>query len=424
MELQDLPPGSFDVVVLNSVVQYFPDIEYLVAVLQESVRLLCPGGKIFVGDVRHLGLLPMFHAAVQLNKAAATVSVGQLRNRIARAMAQEKELVIRPQFFQDLPGHVPGIHAAEVQLKQGRAVNELTRYRYDVVLRTGEQIGNVLVCQPLEWSAIRSVAELHTALEERRWRAVRLISIPNARLAREAAGQRLIDTSDERLEVSALRHQLNESKVNGIDPDIFWLWSEKYGYDVQVTWGTSDSPEGFEVQLVDRTQADQVSHSAPPLAATRPWAAYANDPLENAFRQQLVPELRKYLKERLPEHMLPSALLTLKELPLTLNGKVDRRALPAPQSRPEELGEYIAPRTSLERALANIWAQVLRVDRVGVRDNFFELGGHSLLATMVTAHISHLLNVDVPIRVLFEKPTIQALNDFVVQEIAADVEAS
>src|SRR5207253_2443410 len=139
-ELRDMEPGSFDTLILNSVVQYFPDIEYLLAVLQEAVRLLGPGGKIFIGDVRHLGLLSMFHSAVQLSKAAATVSVGQLRKRIARAVAQDKELVIDPQFFQVLPGHLSGISAVEVQLKRGRALNELTRYRYDVVLHTGAQI--------------------------------------------------------------------------------------------------------------------------------------------------------------------------------------------------------------------------------------------------------------------------------------------
>ena len=84
-ELQDLDSGSFDTVVLNSVVQYFPDMEYLLAVLQEAVRLLSRGGKIFLGDIRHLGLLPMFHSAVQLSKAAASISAGQLRKRVVRA---------------------------------------------------------------------------------------------------------------------------------------------------------------------------------------------------------------------------------------------------------------------------------------------------------------------------------------------------
>jgi len=80
---------------------------------------------------------------------------------------------------------------------------------------------------------------------------------------------------------------------------------------------------------------------------------------------------------------MPSAWMVLSQLPLTSNGKVDRRALPAPQGRPEELGEYVAPRSELEKILTEIWVQLLRIDQVGVQDDFFELGGHSLLATRV-----------------------------------------
>src|SRR6185369_2647595 len=106
----------------------------------------------------------------------------------------------------------------------------------------------------------------------------------------------------------------------------------------------------------------------------QPWSAYANDPLANGFRQRLIPALRDYLKECLPEYLVPSTWMVLQQLPLTPNGKLDRRALPPPQSRGEELGEYTAPRTELERVLADIWAEVLRVDRVGAHDNFFDLG--------------------------------------------------
>jgi acyl carrier protein len=115
--------------------------------------------------------------------------------------------------------------------------------------------------------------------------------------------------------------------------------------------------------------------------------------------------------------------VVLKQLPLTNNGKLDRQALPAPQTRPEEIGEYVAPRTDLERALAEIWTQVLRVDQVGVQDNFFELGGHSLVATRVIAHINHLLDMEVPIRLLFEKPTVEALGASIVERIAAEASA-
>jgi amino acid adenylation domain-containing protein len=411
-ELQDLKSGSFDTVVLNSVVQYFPDVGYLLTVLQEAVRLVGPGGKIFIGDVRHLGLLAMFHSAVQLSKAAATVTVGLLRKRIARAVAQEKELVIDPQFFQELPGRLPGIAAVAVQLRRGRAPNELTRYRYDAVLRVGESVEARAVCEPLQWQADgRSAAELEAALADRGVCAVRMGSIPSSRLVREAAAQRLIDTSAESLEAGELRRQLNELRLEEVDPERFWEWGGTRGYDVQVGWGTPESGECFEVQVLDRARAHQIPRAVPHLSdMTKPWTVYANDPLENSFRQQLIPQLREYLKGRLPEYMIPSAWMALRQLPLSSNGKVDRRALPVPQDRPEEMGEYIAPRTELERTLAEIWAQVLRVDRVGIQDNFFELGGHSLLATQVVVRIQSSLSIEIPLRLMFECPTIAQLS--------------
>jgi amino acid adenylation domain-containing protein len=408
-ELQDLETGSFDTVVLNSVVQYFPDIEYLLAVLHEAVRLLGPGGKIFIGDVRHCGLLQMFHSAVELSRAAASVKVGLLRKRIASAIAHDKELVIDPFFFRALLGRVPGICAVEVQLKRGPAQNELVRYRYDVVLHTGEQVDLGADYEPLEWhAAVGTVSELQAALRERRWCAVRLHSIPNPRLARELAAQRLIETSDEQLEASALRRQLNELHFEEIDLEEFWDLAQAYGYDVMVFPGEQGC---FEAEFLDRARANQVPRavSEPPDAA-KPWSAYANDPLENSFRQQLIPLLREYVRNRLPEYMMPSAWMALKVLPFTPSGKIDRRALPAPQSRPEELGEYIAPRTDLERTVADIWAQLLRADQVGVHDNFFELGGHSLLATRVISRIRELLGVELPLRELFDAPTVEQLS--------------
>ncbi|MFC4311650.1 phosphopantetheine-binding protein, partial [Steroidobacter flavus] len=106
---------------------------------------------------------------------------------------------------------------------------------------------------------------------------------------------------------------------------------------------------------------------------------------------------------------------------LTPNGKVDRRALPNPQGRPEELGEYVPPRTELEQALADVWIQLLQIDQVGVQDNFFDIGGHSLLATRVVTHISELLDIELPLRAIFENPTIEALSAYIVDEIAAEM---
>ena len=123
-------------------------------------------------------------------------------------------------------------------------------------------------------------------------------------------------------------------------------------------------------------------------------------------------ELRQFLRARVPDYMVPSWFVQLERMPLTANGKLDRRALPAPELSGAE-DSYVAPRTPVEEVLVGIWQELLRVERVGVTDNFFELGGHSLLATQVISRLRSVLTVDVPLRSLFEQPTVVGLGQYV-----------
>jgi acyl carrier protein len=121
-------------------------------------------------------------------------------------------------------------------------------------------------------------------------------------------------------------------------------------------------------------------------------------------------DVRKHLKQKLPEYMVPSAFVMLDSLPLTPNGKLDRKALPAPdQSRSEPEETFVAPRTPVEETLASIWGAVLKLDKAGIHDNFFDLGGHSLLATQLISRIRDTFKLDLPLRTLFEAPTIDGL---------------
>ncbi|MBK7660398.1 MAG: hypothetical protein IPJ28_15270 [Betaproteobacteria bacterium] len=121
--------------------------------------------------------------------------------------------------------------------------------------------------------------------------------------------------------------------------------------------------------------------------------------------------LRDYLRARLPEYMIPAHFMAIDRVPLTPNGKVDRQRLPVPGVPAARA--RVAPRTPTEEAIAGIWREVLGVDEVGVRDDFFELGGHSLVATRVLSRLGSSLNVDLPLRVLFQAPTVETLARFV-----------
>ncbi|MBW4635043.1 MAG: amino acid adenylation domain-containing protein [Iphinoe sp. HA4291-MV1] len=123
-----------------------------------------------------------------------------------------------------------------------------------------------------------------------------------------------------------------------------------------------------------------------------------------------VEELRSFLKEKLPEYMVPSAFVTLDALPLTASGKIDRRALPAPtQARPELEKTFVAPRNHTEETVARIWAEAFRIDKVGVHDNFFDLGGHSLLVTQIVFQLREVFQVDLPLQCFFETPTVAGI---------------
>jgi aryl carrier-like protein len=137
--------------------------------------------------------------------------------------------------------------------------------------------------------------------------------------------------------------------------------------------------------------------------------------------QPTVSELRRQLQESLPDYMLPSAFVMLPRLPLNSNGKVDRAALPSPSpTRPELEQSFIPPRNEVERLLARIWSELLLLDEPGVHDNFFEVGGDSLLLIRLASRIHTQFAVDVPLRLLFDNPTLAGMTISIAYALAEE----
>ncbi|NEO73603.1 amino acid adenylation domain-containing protein, partial [Moorena sp. SIO3H5] len=129
-----------------------------------------------------------------------------------------------------------------------------------------------------------------------------------------------------------------------------------------------------------------------------------------------IEKVKQYLKEKLPEYMIPSRFVLLPQLPLTPNGKVDRNALPVPDNVSSVSTEYVAPETETQKVLAEIWADVLGIEKVGINDNFFDLGGHSLMATQVVSRVRQALSLELSVSKLFENPTIAQLAEILVEQ--------
>ena len=129
--------------------------------------------------------------------------------------------------------------------------------------------------------------------------------------------------------------------------------------------------------------------------------------------------LRDFLKQKLPDHMVPAMYVALEKMPLTPNGKVDRKQLPAPQgSRVKAEGEFVAPKGNVEQSVATIWKEILHVEQIGVDDNFFDFGGHSLQVVQVQNRLRETIGVNVPVLKLFQFPTIRTLAKFISEQSA------
>jgi amino acid adenylation domain-containing protein len=412
-DFSGLQAESFDLVILNSVVQYFPNIEYLLRVLEGASRVIKPGGAIFVGDVRNLDLLKAFHVAVELHKAPPSLSIEELAQRVSRAVAEEDELIIDPAVFKAAATQLGKTFSVQVMPKLGRRLNEMTSFRYDAVLRLLPDGAAEEEVQWCDWPATGlDLNALRGLLQSSDSEIIAIADVPNARVLSESRIADLLNNPDPSQTAANVLEAVSSESGAGIDPEDLVLLGRANSYSAHFSWSNS-APDGRYDVVFDKLDGPSAGRLVPQRwkpEDTKPWQEYANRRSQKSSFGSLVPELREFLGAKLPQYMIPLAFVFVERLPLTVNGKVDRQALPAPeQSRPELAEGYVAARNDKEQVIASMLADVLGLDRVGIYDNFFELGGHSLLATQVCARIRQLYNTDVSLQSFFAEPTVAGL---------------
>jgi len=407
-DLQGLGEG-FDVIILNSVAQYFPSFHYLQQFLEQALTFVRPGGHIFLGDIRNLETLEAFHASVEYAKAGKRTGIKQLQRLVELRVAQDSELLLHPAYFTTLPERSPAVSHAQVLWKRGRFHNEMNKFRYDVILHVNEAPKAMPVEMWLsEGEHIDNLESLGKILQEEKPRSLGIQSVPNARCQADIELGHLLRSSDASLSLADLSEQI--SAVRAIDPEQLQQLADELSYKLICQVGRDGS---LDAALIDQRIWEEGAVVTFPERSSQ-TEVFANQPLRGYLQRQrimkLEPGIRTALKQQLPEYMVPSVIIMMDALPLTSNGKIDRRALPAPDSKLNEQADtYVAPRTAQEEMLAALWSQMLNIENIGVEANFFYLGGHSLLATEVIARVRETFLVDINLRALFEAPTIAGL---------------
>ena len=389
-----LPQGYFDTIILNSVVQYFPNAGYLTEVIDSAVALLAPGGSVFIGDVRNHSLQGAFQTAVAL-AGTPDADTAEIRQRVQRALLSEPELLLAPEFFTTWAAGHASVAALDIEVKRGSADNELTRYRYDVVIRKNPTPVRSLAEAPSwAWTQCAGVSGLHSRLATEHPGVVRVTGIPRTGLIADVLAEQTLATDD----------VVAETGGTPATPEELHRVGAAAGYDVAVTWGARPGTLDA-VFMTPAAPGLALADLYLPPAGNHQRTTYANDPHTNTK----ISAVRQQLSARLPDYMMPAQIMVLDEFPLTSSGKIDLKALPAPLFAATS---FRAPRTQTEQIVAEVFAEVLGVDRVGLDDDFFALGGDSLIATRVSVRLQLALGREVPVRYLFDASTVVGLADY------------
>jgi amino acid adenylation domain-containing protein len=423
-EFEGLEGERFDTVVLNDVVIYFPTAEYLLDVLTKALRLLEPGGSVFLGGLRSLPLQRAFHTSVVLHQAPATAPARELRRRARQRLAAEKELVFDPRWFLGLPRLLPEIGGVRIEIKGGRLDNEVTRFQYDVTLRIGKGEASPPPPQWLDWSDDGlSFDTLERLLTAETRQGIAITGVPNARLAGPARSLELLAHAGDDARAGELQQALaRDPGPGGVIPDDLRDLASRLRYDLNLAWVEAAEDGRFQAFFRPLEDTALTTPTADPVKAGAPEhepAPLANRPARALYEQRLAARLHCHLADHLPSRRLPVALCFVDRLP-ALAGEVTSVALPDGPLWPET---ETLRETPLEACIGAIWRELLNVAWVGPEQNFFDLGGHSLLATQVINRLREARGVDLSLRDFFATPTIAGLARRIeaADEVAAPV---
>ena len=427
-DLSVIPDAAFDVVVINSVIQYFPTAEYLLLVLRQAISKLAPGGALFIGDVRSLSLLNAFHTAVVLARTAPTASLDVVASAVNERLTRESELVIDPEFFENFASTDPTVDGISVELKHTTATNEMSCFRYDVVLRkaSAQRKGvrpTPLGMRAIDASGLTTLSAVSDALAASP-SGIRLNGLKNARVVREFRAADMLQNPTGGTAHTLAEVQATVAAETGLDPAAVYALGSRFEVKLKPTPGSPDRFDAVFAPESDEWYQRPVVHRAS-AAAPESHRALIREPRPQSVATELVGQLVGRLAAALPDYMVPDEIIVLDAMPLTPNGKIDRKALPAPVTSRNATAPRVAfapPSNDLERKISAVWQELLGHAQLGTSDNFFDLGANSLIMMQANSKLRAALGVPLSLVQMFENPTIASLAKY-LESVARGDEA-
>ena len=387
----------YDLVVLNSVVQYFPSAQYLGRVLLQAASRLSPGGAIFVGDLRANATEAVHHLSIALRSTDSPDPMGDaLRSAWQKSQSLEAELLVDPGLLTDLlKDRSPRVWP---RLKEKDSLTEMSRLRYDCVVFLDQPTGDearqeTVVLTDTHLPTIEVLLRTGPDL------AFLLPILGNRRLQQESQAWQAL-TGD------------SSTLAPALDPGDLMVLGHRLGRECASMWLPANSAESHQPGAFAFAFGPQGAPAQRAAQALPDLPTGFNDPADKLVAQDFALEVLERLKAVLPSHMRPSVIRLLARFPLTPTGKLDKLALPNPFEEtpaPERNDHAMRYEDTMEQQIAEMIAGLLNIALPGRDANFFDIGGHSLLAARVVAMIERRFSAAPSLRAIFQEPTIAAM---------------
>lgn len=396
---------EIDTIILNSIIQYFPGETYLLKVISNCISFLKGKGKIIMGDIRDYRLLESFKSRLNLDKMSKSLSMEEFSWEMSNEALNDNELCISPEFFYNLNNLHPEISHIDIEFKQGTHINEMSLYRYNVAIYVGIERATESA-DWIDWDTHAGKIDLKEMMNKNT-NIIGIKNILNPRLRNEAAMSKAVRDDKQNTIEEAMVYFSDVPEESFISEEIYeYAKSLGYSYRLLVNqdpfkWNIVWSKDTFNNYIMNdyQMQPQQVKDFS-----------YINFPLFKEATLELEREIRRNLVMLLPAYMVPGKYIPIGKIPLTTNGKANRRFLSQHENKKRWNGNsYQAPVNELEVKMAEIWSDLLNIDKIGVNDNFFELGGHSLLVVKLQKKLSEILPVQLTLAQIFDNPTIARL---------------
>jgi amino acid adenylation domain-containing protein/thioester reductase-like protein len=410
-QIDNVEQNDYDVIIINSVIQYFPNSEYLTKVLDKAMTKVVPNGAIFIGDIRSLCYQYPFKTAVELYKSADNLPLKELYNTVNEKLLLEEELLVDPEFFVSYSNNTSVPSGCQFILKKSIYRTEMSQYRYDVTLFKNRNYTNLQTQDYiiLDWKKENlSMGQVEELLDNEPQGLI-INNIPNALVIDQVLLTKMLENMVKELSVEEFKKLFSQQleKQESINPYDLWKLESIKPYHVNIFW---EEYENSTIRAIFIHKDIYYNGMAFYHKFSSSLTHCTNNPLLSKYLNEVIKNIKDYSHKKLPEYMVPSEIKLLYKMPLTNSRKVNRTLLPnfkKVQNIPKVL-----PRSNEEQLLYDSLKELITESNISVEENLIDLGLTSL-SVIRWVMILRKYGINIRPQVVFMNPTIEKLAEIV-----------